>query len=67
MRSYTINNAYAAFEENVMGSITVGKYADLVVLSQDILEIPEDQIMDTRVLYTIVNGRVAYRGESASD
>ena len=58
--SYTRDAAYAMFEENINGTITPGKLADLVVLSQDILTIPEDSIPNTRVIYTIVGGRIAF-------
>ncbi len=61
LESYTINGAYAAFEEDVKGSLTPGKYADIVVLSKDILTIPEEEIPTTEVLYTIVGGEVRYR------
>ncbi len=61
LRSYTINVAYAAFEEDIKGTLTPGKLADIVVLSQDILSIPEDQIPHTQVELTIVGGKVAYR------
>ena len=60
LRSYTWNNAYAAFEENVKGSLEPGKLADITVLSRDILTIPEDQILATDVVYTIVGGKVAF-------
>jgi len=60
LRSYTINNAYAAFEEDSKGSITPGKLADIVVLSRDILTIPEAEIPDTRVDMTFVGGKLAY-------
>jgi hypothetical protein len=60
LRSYTLNNAFAAFEEEIKGSLEVGKLADLVVLSQDILTIPEEDIPTTRVDYTIVGGEVRY-------
>lgn len=63
LRSYTLNNAYAAFEENVKGSLQAGKLADLVVLSKDIMAIPVEEIDDTQVLYTIVGGTVRYRNE----
>jgi predicted amidohydrolase YtcJ len=66
LRSYTRNAAYAAFEEDVKGSITPGKYADLVVLSKDILTVPEDEIPGARVVYTILGGKVRYRGEASS-
>jgi predicted amidohydrolase YtcJ len=61
LRSYTVSNAYAAFEENEKGTLTPGKLADVTVLSKDILEIPEDEIPTAEVLYTIVGGRVLYR------
>lgn len=61
LRSYTINAAYGAFEENIKGSLTPGKLADIVVLSKDIMTIPEDEIPTAEVLYTIVGGKVAYQ------
>ena len=61
LKSYTINGAYAAFQEESIGSIKVGKYADLVVLSKDILTVPEDQIPAAEVAYTIVGGKVRYK------
>ncbi|GBD32178.1 N-substituted formamide deformylase [bacterium HR33] len=64
LRSYTINNAYAAFEEHLKGSITPGKLADIVVLSKDIMTIPEDEIPTAEVLYTIVGGEIRYRKEA---
>lgn len=60
LRSYTINAAYAAFEEDVKGSLRPGKLADVTVLSRDILTVSEERILDTEVLYTIVGGRVLY-------
>lgn len=60
LEAYTINAAYGAYEEFSKGSITPGKLADIVVLSQDILEIPEEQILDTRVDVTVVGGEVVY-------
>ena len=61
LRSYTIQAAYAAFEENVKGSLTPGKLADVTVLSKDIMTVPEDEIPTAEVVYTIVGGRVAYK------
>jgi hypothetical protein len=61
LRSYTINTARAAFEENTKGTLKAGKYADMVVLSKDILTIPEDEIPTTQVSYTIVGGKVRYK------
>lgn len=63
LASYTINGAYSAFEEDVKGSLTPGKYADIVVLSKDILTIPAEEIPTARVLYTIVGGEVRYHLE----
>jgi hypothetical protein len=60
LRSYTINNAYAAFEEGVKGSLKVGKLADVTVLSSDILTMPENAIPSAKVDYTIVGGKVLY-------
>ena len=62
LKSYTWNAAYAAFEEDIKGSLEVGKLADIVVLSQDIMTIPEDEIPSTEVIYTIVGGEIVYRG-----
>jgi predicted amidohydrolase YtcJ len=61
LRSYTLNNAYAAFEEDMKGSLTPGKLGDVTVLSKDIMTIPEDEIPTTEVLYTIVGGKVLYQ------
>ena len=63
LQSYTINAARAAFEEDQKGTLTPGKLADVVVLSRDILTIPEAEILDTEVLYTIVGGKVRYRAD----
>ncbi len=60
LASYTINNAYAAFEEAHKGSLTPGKLADIVVLSQNILSVDEAQIANTEVDMTIVAGQVRY-------
>lgn len=61
LRSYTVNNAYAAFEEGLKGSLKPGKLADITVLSKDILTAPEDEIPAAKVDYTIVGGNVMYR------
>lgn len=66
LRSYTINNAYAAFEEELKGSITPGKLADIVVLSKDIMTVPEDEIPAARVVYTVLGGKVVYRAPAAA-
>lgn len=63
LKSYTINGAYATFEENIKGSIKVGKLADMVVLSNNLLTCPDDKIPDTKVLDTIIGGKVLYKSE----
>jgi predicted amidohydrolase YtcJ len=60
LRSYTRNGAYAAFQEGSKGSLTVGKLADITVLSKDILTVPDEEIRSARVDYTIVGGKVLY-------
>jgi len=60
LRSYTLNAAFAGFDESIKGSLAVGKLADVTVLSKDIMTIPEDQIPTTQVLYTIVGGQVQF-------
>lgn len=58
VRLFTINAAYASFEEDIKGSIEVGKLSDMVVLSEDIYSIDEDRIKDVNVEMTIVGGKV---------
>ncbi|WP_420447702.1 amidohydrolase [Candidatus Palauibacter sp.] len=64
LRSYTWANAFAAFEEDLKGTLEVGKLADVTVLSRDILTIPADEILETAVDYTIIGGRVEYSREN---
>ena len=61
LQTYTYNNAFAAFEEDVKGTLTPGKYADIVVLSQDLLTVEEDRIPQTTVDMTIVGGEIKYQ------
>ena len=60
LRSYTIYGAYGAFEEDIKGSIEVGKLADFTILDRDILKVPEEEILATEVEMTIVGGEVLY-------
>ena len=60
LRTYTINNAFAAFEENEKGSLVKGKLGDITILSSNILTIPEEEIKNSRVEFTIVGGKVMY-------
>jgi predicted amidohydrolase YtcJ len=61
LRSMTLWPAYAAFMENETGSLTPGKYADFVVLDQDIMTVAPERILDTKVVMTVLGGRVVYR------
>jgi len=63
LRSYTMDAAYGAFEEDLKGSLAPGKLADVVVLSKDILAAPEQEILSAKVLYTIIGGRVLYQAK----
>ena len=56
----TIDPAYASFTEDILGSITPGKFADFVVLSQDIMSIPAANILSTHVVATVMDGRPVY-------
>jgi predicted amidohydrolase YtcJ len=60
LRAYTIDAAYAEFAEKEKGSLEAGKLADLVLLDRDLTRVPPETIRDTRVLLTVVGGRVVY-------
>jgi predicted amidohydrolase YtcJ len=60
LKSYTINNAYSMFQEDHLGSITPGKLADIAILSRNIMSIPYYSIDSTKVVYTIIGGKVKY-------
>ena len=61
LKAYTLNGAYAAFQEQKLGSLAPGKLADITVLSADITTVPEAEIQKAEVLYTIVGGKVRYK------
>jgi predicted amidohydrolase YtcJ len=63
IRGYTINGAYANFVEQNRGSITPGKYADLVMISDDLFKIPADKIKDAKVVWTMVAGKQVWNKE----
>jgi predicted amidohydrolase YtcJ len=60
LRSYTIDAAYGLFQETWKGSIEPGKAADFTVFDRDIMTIPEDDILKTNVMMTIVDGKVMW-------
>jgi len=66
LRSYTINAAFAGFEEPIKGSLRAGKLADITVFSKDLMTVPEDQIPTTKIVYTIVGGKVQYEAAAAA-
>jgi hypothetical protein len=60
LKSYTLNAAYASFEEDLKGTLTPGKLADVTVLSRDVLEVAPPEILTTKVLLTVVGGEIAF-------
>jgi predicted amidohydrolase YtcJ len=60
LKSYTLDGAYAEFEEDFKGSIEVGKAADFTVFDQNIMEVPEDDILKAKVAMTVMGGKVVY-------
>ena len=60
IKCYTVNSAYASFEENIKGTIETGKLADLIILSDDILTIDPNKIKDVKVEMTMFDGKVIY-------
>lgn len=67
LAAYTINAAYGMHMEDKIGSLTVGKYADLVVLERDLNEIDPHEIMNVPVLLTMLNGRATFVSEAFAD
>jgi hypothetical protein len=67
LKSYTIDAAFGAFEEDIKGSVEVGKYADFTIFSNDIMNIPDEMILDTKVVMTIVNGEILFSDGSIQD
>jgi len=61
IKAYTINNAYATFEDKMRGSLMEGKLADITVFDRNLIEIPQDEILKAEVAYTIVDGKVVFR------
>lgn len=63
LRSYTLDAAYGAFEEDIKGSITKGKLADFTIYNQDLMTVPEQELLNTEVVMTIFDGQVVYEKE----
>jgi hypothetical protein len=66
LRSYTLDAAYGAFEEEIKGSITVGKLADFTIYNQDIMKVDENELLNTEIAMTIFNGNVVYTNSAAN-
>ena len=60
LKSYTIDAAYGAFEEDIKGSLEAGKLADIIILDTNLMECTDDEIPDTKVIHTIVGGEIKY-------
>lgn len=61
LQAYTVWNAYGAFEENYKGTLTPGKLADIAVLDRNLLTITPEELLDTKVVYTIIGGKIKYQ------
>ncbi|HMG94704.1 MAG TPA: amidohydrolase family protein, partial [Gemmatimonadaceae bacterium] len=66
LRAYTTGGAYASFREHEIGSLGVGKLADIVIIDRDLTKIPPETIRDAKIDYTIVGGRIVFDRTSAS-
>ena len=63
LRSFTIDAAHAAFEEDLKGSLVSGKLADFIVIDRDVMTCPARAIADARVLRTVIGGETVFRGK----
>lgn len=61
LKAYTINNAYAAFEHDIRGSLEEGKLADITIFDRNLLTIPEDEILQVEVTHTIIDGKIVFK------
>jgi predicted amidohydrolase YtcJ len=61
LKAYTINNAYAAFEDDIRGSLEEGKLADITVFDRNLMEIPPSEILEAKVTLTVVDGKIVFR------
>jgi predicted amidohydrolase YtcJ len=67
LRAYTVNNAWAAGEETIKGTLEPGKLADLVVLDRDPFQVPPEELKDIQVLMTMVGGEIVYEREQGRE
>jgi predicted amidohydrolase YtcJ len=65
LRAYTVNAAYASFDEEIKGSLIRGKLADIVVIDRDLTAVPPETIRDAKILLTIVGGRIVYEDDGS--
>ena len=65
-RAFTLNGAYAAFEENVKGTLEAGKLADFVVFDRDVTRCPPTHLITAKVVMTVIGGEVVYRAARAA-
>ena len=63
LKSYTLDAAFGAFEEDIKGSISVGKLADFAIYNQDLMTVEENKILDTKVVMTVFDGKLVYSSE----
>jgi predicted amidohydrolase YtcJ len=61
LKAYTINNAYAAFEDDIRGSLEQGKLADITIFDRNLLEIPDEEILQVEVTHTIIDGKIIFK------
>jgi predicted amidohydrolase YtcJ len=61
LRAYTLEGAYSLFKENDIGSLEVGKLADIIILDRNLFQVPAYEIHNTSVVQTIFNGKVIYK------
>ncbi len=60
LQGCTVNAAYASFEEEIKGSLELGKVADLIIIDRDLMAIPAEQIREAKVILRVVGGKVVY-------
>ncbi|TEU03919.1 MAG: hypothetical protein E3J22_07955, partial [Candidatus Aminicenantes bacterium] len=60
IKAFTLNNAFAAFEDDIRGSLETGKLADITVFDRNLIKIPEQELLDVEVSFTIVDGKIVF-------